>query len=245
MFLPPNLAAKVYNTSSEILLLAVTGKGMLSFLSSDSDITGIENLKGKRVFVAGQASTPEYVLRYLANQAGIPIDTNENDSMKLDFSIPTAELAASIASGIIDYAFLPEPFATVAQMNNPKLKSCFDVQKLYQSFSGSKDSYPMTVLVARKSFVQENTSLTKKVLNEVEKAIQFVNEHPQEAGLLVEKHSLGLKAPIVSKSIPKSAFAYSPAFESQKEIEALLSLFLEFAPESIGGKLPSKDFYFK
>lgn len=243
--LPPNAAAKVYNTSENIVLLAVVGKGMLNLVTSDTEVTSIEDLKGKKVFVAGQGSTPEYLLRYLCAGAGLEIDTKSKDAVALDFSIPTAELAAALASGKIDYAFLPEPFATVAQMNNAKLIRAFDVQESYKAFSGAKDSYPMTVLVARKAFVDANPFLTKKVLSEVEKAISFVHSDTKTAGLLVEKYSLGLKAAIVSKSIPSSAFAYASAFDSRKDIEALLSLFLDFAPESIGGKLPNTAFYFK
>lgn len=242
--LPPNAAAKVFNTNGNIVVLAVVGKGMLNLITADPEIKSIENLKGKKVFVAGQGSTPEYLLRYLAGSAGLEVDTKSQDAIELDFSIPTAELAAALASGKIDYAFLPEPFASLAQMNNKNLQRSFDVQETYKKFSGIEDSYPMTVLVARKDFVDGNRNLTKKVLEEVKAAIVFANENPEKAGQLVEKYSLGLKAEIVSKSIPFSAFEYASANESQKDIESLLSVFLDFAPQAIGGKLPSNEFYF-
>ncbi|NMA55910.1 MAG: ABC transporter substrate-binding protein, partial [Treponema sp.] len=96
----------------------------------------------------------------------------------------------------------------------------------------------------RKSFVEENKDLVEKVLKEVAAAIDYTNKNPEKAGQLVEKYSLGLKAPIVTKSIPTSAFAYSSAVDAKKDIEDLLSVFLDFAPESIGGKLPDDSFYF-
>lgn len=247
--LPPNAAAKVYNTSNSIILLAVTGKGMLNLLTSDEKIKDIHSLVGKKVYVAGQGSTPDYMFRYLAKNAGLKIGekltANNNDFVELDFSLPTAEMATALASGKISYAFLPEPFASIAQMNNPSLIRSFDIQDLYRSYSGVKTSYPMTVLVARKDFVQNNIHSIQKILKEVEAAIHYVNENPKEAGLLVEKYSLGLKAPIVTQSIPTSAFTFSQAMEAKEEIESLLSLFLELSPESIGGKLPDEGFYFK
>lgn len=242
--LPPNAAAKVYNTSENIVLLAVVGKGMLNLLSLDTNLKTLDNLKGKKIFVAGQGSTPEYLLRFLASQSGIAIDSKQADSLELDFSIPTAELAAALASEKISYAFLPEPFASLAQINNPHLIRTLDIQGLYQSFTKTQDSYPMTVLVGRKSFVEENKDLVEKVLKEVAAAIDYTNKNPEKAGQLVEKYSLGLKAPIVTKSIPTSAFAYSSAADAKKDIEDLLSVFLDFAPEAIGGKLPDDSFYF-
>ena len=74
---------------------------------------------------------------------------------------------------------------------------------------------------------------------------RFSNANPLEAGKLVEKHTLGLKAAIVAKSVPYANFTYASAAEARPQVENLLNVFLTFAPESIGGKLPDSGFYFK
>ena len=55
----------------------------------------------------------------------------------------------------------------------------------------------------------------------------------------------GICKKVVKKSIPKSNFVYVSAENSIKEIEDVLKVFLKNNSESIGGKLPDKDFYLK
>ncbi len=50
----------------------------------------------------------------------------------------------------------------------------------------------------------------------------------------MEKHDLGLKAAIAGAAIPRSAYVFIPASEARKDVEALLSVFLEIAPNPSG-----------
>jgi len=59
----------------------------------------------------------------------------------------------------------------------------------------------------------------------------------------VEKHDLGLKAAVAAKAIPRSAYVYEGAREARPSIEALLGVFLQLSPASVGGKLPDDGFY--
>lgn len=240
--LPPNVAAKVYNKNDGAIVIgAVTGKGMLNLITRDKSIKTVADLKGKKINCAGQGSTPEYVLRYILANNGI----KEGDGTELDFSIPNPELPAALLTKKVDYAFVPEPFATVAQTKDSSIFSAFDVQSAYAQASGNTENYPMTVVVIRKEFAKQYPVTTRMFLQSCAQSIGLVNSNPAEAGALVEKHNLGLKAPIVTKMIPKSNFTYVSAEEAKPEVEKFLSLFLNIAPESIGGKLPDDDFYFK
>lgn len=244
--LPPNAAAKVYTKNNcAVIFGAIVGNGMLNLITEDESVSSFEDLKGKTVYVAGQGSTPDYMIRYLAEKSGLEVNTSTSDSLTLDFSIPTAELAAALISGKIAYAFVPEPFATVAQMNKSTIRRAFDVQKLYSDYSGNSSSYPMTVLVIRKAFAEKYPHFVDLFLEQYKLSIEKVNSDPGSAGVLVEKYSLGLKAPIVAKAVPNASFVYTEGQQARTEVETLLSLFLQFAPESIGGVLPDEGFYFK
>jgi len=230
--LPPNAAAKVYNAQKgKILLAGVCGNGMLTVITRDSSINTMKDLNGKTVYVAGQGATPEYMMRYLADKAGI--------NVTLDFSIPTAELAAAIASGKIDTACVPEPFATVACMNSSDVRRAIDIQKEWGT-----DNYPMTVIVVRAEFAQKYPETVRAFLAAYKDSIAWTNAHPLDAGKLVEKHTLGLKAGIVAKSVPYANFTFATAAEARPQVENLLNVFLSFAPQAIGGKLPDDGFYF-
>lgn len=243
-FLPPNVAAKVYNANNGALVLcAVTGNGMLSLVTKDTSIKSFEDLKGKKVCVAGQGATPEYMFRYLLSYYGIECGTEEGQ-VELDFSIPNPEIAAALISGKVEYALVPEPFSTVAQMKDKDVFVALDIQKEYEKVSGNA-SYPMSVLVCNAKFAKENAALVKAVCKEVKKASEWALKNPEETGALVEKHGLGLTKAIASRAIPKANYVYLTAKDGRKELEKLLSLFLEFNPQSIGGKLPDDGFYFK
>jgi len=243
-FLPPNVAAKVYNANNGALVVcAVTGNGMLSLVTKDTSIKSFEDLKGKKIAVAGQGATPEYMFRYLLSSYGIECGTEEGQ-VELDFSIPNPEIAAALITGKVEYALVPEPFATVSQMKDKEVFVALDIQKEYEKVSGNA-SYPMSVLVCNAKFAKENESLVRKVCKEVKKAGEWAVKNPSETGVLVEKHGLGLTAPIASRAIPKANYVYMTAKEGRTYLEKLLTLFLEFNPQSIGGKLPDDGFYFK
>ena len=113
-FLPANVAAKVYNSSKKsIICTAITGEGNIVLITKDSSILKLSDLIGKTVYVAGQGATPDYMFQYLLSKNGIPSYKNGNssdDGVMLDYSIPTAQLAAQLIAGKIDYAVVPDFF---------------------------------------------------------------------------------------------------------------------------------------
>jgi len=213
---------------------------MLSLLSSDAGVRGIADLRGKTVEVAAQGATPEFVFRKLLEYNGL---TPERD-VALGYSMAPPEIAQSLIAGKVSIALLPEPFATMALTGKPDLISVADIQQEWGR-AGGRENFPMTLLVVDGDFADENPGAVKEILNAVKTSIEWVKSHPAEAGGLVEKHELGLRAPVVAAAIPKSNYVFIPAAEGRASIEALLSLFLSYAPASIGGVLPGDRFYLK
>jgi len=101
------------------------------------------------------------------------------------------------------------------------------------------------VLVVDTRFASENPSALKGIMDAYRASVEWTVANPKDAGALVEKHELGLKAPIAAAAIPKSAYVFVPAADARKDLEALFSVFLDFAPASIGGKMPDARFYLK
>ncbi len=242
-FMPVNVAAKVYNSGNKALLCcAVTGLGNLRLITTDKSLRRFTDLKGKIVYVAGQGATPEYMLRYILQENGMTF--GEDGDVKLVYSIPTAQLAAQLISNKIQYAVVPEPFATIAQTKSSNVIAALDLQKEYKELSGANQIYPLSVMVVRSEFAQENQELLEAFLELYEKSLSWTISHPSTAGEFSEKHGLGLAAGIVAKAIPVSNYVYIPAQSSISIIEELLSIFINCDPSSIGGKLPEKDFYY-
>lgn len=238
-FLPPNIAAKVFNSSNKkIVCLGVTGNGNLYLLSKTvfPQNFSLESLKGKTVQCAGQGATPEFIFKYLLSKNGLQNQVN------LDFSIPNANIAAALISDKIEFALVPEPFATVAQTKSPHVKRILNIQAEYEKLT--EKTFPMTLLVANADFAKNNKKLIKKIAALYAKSNEWTVKNPKEAGILAEKANLGLKAAVAEKSIPNANFIWQDSLTAKKQIESILSVFLQESTQSIGGKLPDDDFYF-
>ena len=236
--LPVNMAAKLYTSGLPYRMAAVVGMGMVSVVTTDPDIRTFEDLKGREVHVAGQGATPEYLIRTIAESRGLD---SEKD-LTLAFRLPYPEIAASLVAGRISLAVLPEPFATQVLIGNPSARTPFSLDELWKAAVG-RPGYPMSVFVIRDSLVRDRTASVRALMDAYAASIAWVRGHPADAGILVEKHELGLKSAVASAAIPRSAYVFIPASEARADVEALLSVFLKIEPKSVGGRLPDPGFY--
>lgn len=242
--LPPNVAAKLRNNKpSSIVAGAVVGNGMLSIVSGNSSISSLLELRGSTVFATGQGSTPEYILRTLISRQGL----SEND-ITLDFSLSPAELAAAVASSKVEYALLPEPFATVAIGKGSKaerpVRKVIDIAGEWGR-AGLGADYPMTVCVIRQDLARRDPEAVHAFLDTYRSSINWTIANPDPASIESSKAGVGLSPELASQAIPSCKLVFIPAHEARASIEGLLRVFLAYSPESIGGKLPDDGFYLK
>lgn len=238
-FMPINVAAKVYNSTNKAIICAgVCGNGNLALITKNKKAKKIEDIAGETVYIAGQGAMPEYLFSYILSQYDLP------QKIEVDYSIPTANIPASLIADKIAYAVVPEPFATIATTKDNTIVYAIDLQKEYCALSGN-NIYPFTCIVVRAKYAKENPDAVRNFLAKYEGAVDWTIENPGIAGQYCEKNNLGLAAPIVKKSIPKSNFVYASAQNSIKEIEDILTVFLKNNAESVGGKLPDEGFYWK
>ncbi|WP_245535009.1 ABC transporter substrate-binding protein [Leadbettera azotonutricia] len=238
--LPANVAAKIASSGKNIQIAAITGTGMLSLLTSDPAVQSLADLRGKTVEVAGQGATPDYVFRRLLLSGGI----NPEKDVTLSYALAYPEIAQSLIAGRVSTALLPEPFATMARSGKNDLRQIGDIQDEWIK-AGGQGNYPMTVLAVDGDFAAYNPAAINAILESLKASIEWTVSNPAAAGVLVEKHDLGLRAPVISAAIPRSNYVFIPADQARPQIEALFKVFLEFSPASIGGSLPGDSFYYK
>ncbi len=236
--LPVNMAAKLYNAGMPYRLVAIVGNGMVKVLTTDPAVKGLADLRGRDVYVAGQGATPEYLMRTVLKAGGMDPDTD----LRMVFSMPYPEIAASMVAGKIDVAVLPEPFATMVLKGNPAARVPFSLTSLWTAATGLGD-YPMSAFVVRASLLDERPSAVSALMAAYSASISSVLADPVAAGALVEKHDMGLKAAVAAAAIPVSNYAFERAGAAREAVEGILSVFLAAAPASIGGKLPDAAFY--
>jgi NitT/TauT family transport system substrate-binding protein len=236
--LPPNYAAQIAASGKKIQVAAVTGTGMLKLLTRDAGIQRLADLRGKSVEISEQGSVPDFVFRRILNHHHL----NAGEDVELSYVIPYSDIAQALIGGRIDTALVPEPYATMVMMSKPSIRRIGDIQEEWAA-TGGRVNYPMSVLVVDAEYAAEQPLIVRTVASAIETSIKWVVANPPDAGVLVEKHALGMRRPVVIAGVPNSNYVYTPAVQARESVEALLNTFLEFAPDSIGGRLPDSDFY--
>lgn len=234
---PINLAATLYNKlQGNIQVLSVNTKGVLYILENGNTINSLADLAGKKLCATGQGSTPEYILNYLLEKSGIA------DKVEVEYVTSHDELATLAASGKATISMLPEPKVTAATSKNAELRIALNLTEEFEKISGK--TLIQGVVIAKKDFVEKNPDAVKMFLKEYEASINAANNDIETTSALCEQYGIIPKAAVAKKAIPNCNIAYIDGADMKASVSANLQIFFDANPKSIGGKLPSDDFYF-
>lgn len=237
---PCNLASVLYNkTDGEILTIAINTLGVLYIVETGNTINSVSDLKGRTIYSTGQGTTPEYTLRYLLSSAGINPDTEVN----IEYKSEATEVVAAIMQNPSAIAMLPQPYVTVASNNNPDLKIALDVAKEWEKLTDSKSSVVTGVLVARKSFIEDNPKVIKDFLSEYKMSADYANSNIDDTAALLESYDV-FKAAIAKKAIPYCSVTYIDGEDMKTFVLSYLNVLYAENPKAVGGKAPSEGMFY-
>lgn len=237
---PCNLASVLYNrTEGAIQIAAINTSSVLYIVETGDTIHSIEDLRGKTIYSTGKGTTPEYTLNYLLRSAGLD---PEND-VTIEFKSEAAEVAAMLAESENAVAMLPQPYVTVAMTQNETLRIALDVAEEWEKYSEDGSSVVTGVVIVNKAFAEENKEAVAAFLAEYAASAEYVNANVEEAAQLVEKFDI-VKAAVAVKAIPYCNVVFIEGEEMKTQVSGYLSVLFEQDPSSVGGTLPSDDFYY-
>lgn len=236
---PTNVASVVYNkTGGKYQVAAVNTLGVLYIVTNgDVEINSVEDLKGKTIGASGKGASPEYVLNYVLTENGID---PEND-VTIDYSLAHADLATAVIAGEVEIALLPQPFVTMVQMQS-EAKIALSMQDEWEAITGT--GLAMGCIVVKTSLAEERSDVVDAFLEAYEKSVDWVNENPAEASLLVEEFGVLPKAKMAELAIPNSNIVFMKKDEMKEQMESILEILFQFNPKSIGGSMPDEAFYY-
>lgn len=241
---PSNLAAVLYNkTQGQIVAVSPIALGVLHILGNDAEVAEVKDLAGKTIVASGQGGTPEYALQKVLEHAGLKI----YEDVQVEWLANHAEVNTKLQTQAGTIAMLPEPFVSTAlSTGNAAVSTIFDMNTLWTEATGQ--GFPMGVLIAQKTFVEERGDDLKVLLNDLADSVAFVNEATDEAAaLIVEKGFIG-KAEIAKAAIPGCSIVLYMGEEGTQLGASILRTFnqtlFEMAPSSVGGKVPGEDLYY-
>jgi NitT/TauT family transport system substrate-binding protein len=239
--IPINLAAKIYNKGVDYRLAAMSTWGVLYVVGSEAGIKEWQDFEGKTVYSIGKGTSPDIIFRYLMAKNGLDPDKD----VQMNYSLGQIELAEAVIAEKVKLALLPEPFVTMMLTKNSNIALVMDIQEEWNKVNEGKVPFAQSGMVVRGEFAQKYPAIVAQVLEEYKKSIDWVNANPKEAGILTEKHNIGIKADIAEVAIPRCNQRFEDAQTSKEAVEAYLRVLYDFSPSDIGGKLPDEKFYYK
>ena len=236
---PANLASVLYNkTEGEIVTLGINTLGVIYVVDKGDSIQSLEDLKGKTVVSAGKGSVPEYAFRYVLAQNGIDPDKD----LTIEWKSEQAECVAALASGAAEIAVMPQPYVTVAQGKVEGLRVALSLTEEWEKLDNG--SAMLTgVVVARKSFIEENPAAIEAFMNDYAASVEWVNANTADAAALIGNYGI-VAAAVAEKALPYCNIVCITGTEMQEMLSGYLAALAEQAPQAVGGAVPNDDFYF-
>ena len=231
--LPTNAISSLYNkTEGKIVCLGVNTFGVLYILENGESISSIADLEGKTVLASGKGSTAESVLNYLLTENGINAD--------IYWASEHSEAATLAITGEYDVIMLPEPFVTNVMGKNANLRVALNLSEEWSVLTG--EVMTMGGIAVRKEFLEQNPEAVAEFVEDYGMSIDFTNENPAEAGVLIEKFEIAAAA-VAENAIPRCNIVWLSGEEYQTVLKNFLSVLFEANAASIGGNMPGEDFY--
>lgn len=240
---PSNLASILYNNNGgEIKTLAVNTLGVLYIVENGNTVNNLEDLKGKTIYSSGKGATPEYALNYVLKENGI----NPDKDLKIEYKSEHTECLSALLNDKNGIALLPQPFVTIALTKNENLRVALDLTKEWDALNkDKKDGSALItgVVVARKEFIDKYPQKVKNFLEEYKKSVDFTNNNIEEASKLIGENGI-VQAEVAKMAIPKCNITFIDGKDMKDKLSGYLKVLYDANQKSVGGKMPSDDFYY-
>lgn len=192
----PLLNIYVKDPRYHIISGAVNG-GAVLVASEHSQIEELADLDGKKVAIPVIGSTQDVMLRKALNEVGLKPTTN-GGTVEL-FAAAPADTATLFVQKSVDAAATQEPWGYILE-TQAEGELLLD----WESFAWGKES-TNTVVAASEKFV-ENKPFMEAYLTAHMRAVEFIQQNPEESQNLVRKHLKDLTGKDIDEKELKAAF---------------------------------------
>ena len=238
---PANLASIQFNKNNGyVQVIAINNLGVLSILEKGSSISSVADLKGKVIYApaSGKGAVPEFTLNYILEQNGL----DPEKDVTVEWKAEVKEILAALKNTDGGIALLPQPAATTALTNVEGLREAINLNDAWNAL-GVDSKLVTGVIVARTEFIKNNPDAVSKFLEEYEASANFAVENIEEAAKLTAKYGIAEEA-VALNAIPKCNITFIKGLEMKNTLSAYLGTLFDAKPASIGGAMPTDDFYY-
>jgi NitT/TauT family transport system substrate-binding protein len=133
------------------------------------------------------------------------------------------EIMRDLINGKIDTALLREPEVSYTLVNNPDVSVAFSYNELWENIHPESKGLPNAGVVFKSEWFEKYPNEAKIVMEEIDKAVNWVKNNPKEAAELSYKE-MGQSFEEVYKFLNRVTFDNVPAEDYEKEIVEYLSV---------------------
>lgn len=238
---PANVASVLYNkTEGAVQAIDINTLGVLSVLTGDAGITSFGDLAGHTVYMTGKGTTPEYVMNYLLERAGL------TGQVTLEFKSEPTEVLSALLADPSAVGVLPEPFKTAAiAKSEGKLSAPVSLTDAWDELAGDTGSRLLTgVTVVRRAFAEEHPEAVAEFLSCHAASVKAVNAVPADWAQAVVDAGIVDNAKIAEKAIPGCMLVCQTGKDMKAALSGYLQVLSDADASAVGGKLPADDFYY-
>lgn len=234
---PLTQAANLYAKQKDLVLLGVHEWKVFYLVGSqNTSFNGWKSMKGKTIYTPpSRGQTVDVLMRAAMAQEGL----NPDEDVKI-FYAPPPEIVALFQSGKIDYAALPEPYATAA-IASDKGKIVLDFQKFWSQLTGGAERIPVAGLFVKKAYMDAHPNETKAVEKLLIDSTNWGNQNVDQA-VELSQELIATTPAIMKSALQRIDFHYVPSREAKPEVELFLNKMKELYGQGITA-IPDAGFY--
>ena len=238
--IPTNLAATLYQrTGGGVQVLDVNAGNVLYVVSHDETLTDLSGLAGRTVYMTGKGTSPDWTLQYLLEKSGIGAD-----GLTIEFKTEATEVVSALMQDEEAVGVLPQPFATVALMQDQEMSLNFPLEDAWKQYSPDGNGIATGVTVVRKAFAEAHPAAVAQFILDHQQSVAAAEQDPAHAGELIEQNGI-VNAAVAQMVIENFNPMTAAAGETMQHwVAGYLEMLYEIAPDAVGGQLPDEGFYY-
>ena len=237
---PANVAAILYQkTEGGIKVIDINTLGVLYLVSGDSNVSSVSDLEGRTIYLTGKGTSPDLVLQYVLAGNGLT-----TDDVTLEYKSEATEVAAVLAENPDAIGLLPQPFATAACIQNESLSVVLDMTKEWEACSSDGSSLVTGVTIATNDYIVNHSDELIAFMEAQKESAGKANDDVEGTAEIIASLGIVEKAPVAAKALPACNIVYIDEMEMKMALEGYLNALYELDPSSVGGALPTDDFYY-
>ena len=172
-------------------------------------------------------------------------DDPSDDEIGIQYESDASVLLPKLNSGLVEYAILGEP-AVTKTINSFGCYELFSLNDLWNEVTETTEGFPQASFFAIGDILQpEHKDLLNWFAENSMDNVDWVNNNPTLAQETLEDNGWATPVPLNTELISRCNMEYISAEQAKNSITSCLSVLFEMNPISVGGSLPSDDFYYQ